>query len=138
MSAAKAFLAGFAATLIFHQPALWILNAAGVIDRAPYALDPTKPFGIPSVISLALWGGVWGILLWLVVRGDLKGTTYWLIAVVFGAIAPTLVAWFVAAPLKGQPIGGGWKTSAIATAVIINGAWGLGTAVFLKLFRTRR
>jgi hypothetical protein len=136
MTAVKSFIAGFLATLVFHQPALLILHVIGIAGRGPYSLELTKPFGVPSVISLAFWGGVWGIILWLVVRKQL-GAAYWAWATLFGAVAPTLVAGFVVAPLKGQPMAGGGKVSAIATGLIINAAWGLGTAVFLRMFRGR-
>ena len=44
-------------------------------------------------------------------------------------------------PLKGEPVGGGWKPAGIATSLIVNGVWGLGTIVLFRLFaqsRTRR
>jgi hypothetical protein len=126
-----AFAAGFLAVLVFHQGGLAILNALGLTDRAPFALDPTKPFGVPQVISSAFWGGLWGIVLAYVFRSKLtyaRGFT-------FGAIAPTLVALLIVLPLKGQPIGGGWDPQIIVGALILNGLWGLGTAIFLKLFR---
>ena len=49
----------------------------------------------------------------------------------FGAVALSLVAWFVVAPLKGLPLAGGGRPAAIATALLVNGAWGLGTALLL-------
>ena len=49
----------------------------------------------------------------------------------FGAIAPTLVAWFVVASIKGQPIAAGWQPFRMLTGLIINGAWGVGTGLFL-------
>jgi hypothetical protein len=36
-------------------------------------------------------------------------------------------------PLKGMPMGGGWHAAGIATALLVNGAWGLGTGHFLRL-----
>jgi hypothetical protein len=137
MQIIKPFIAGFLATLTFHQAALWLLYTNGIAPSAPYSLDPTKPFGVPSVISLAFWGGLWGILMLYTLRPILKRPGFWITAIVFGAIVPTLVAWFVVAPLKDQPIAGGWKMPAMLIGPVINGAWGLGTAVFLKLFRTR-
>lgn len=130
----QAFLAGFLATLLFHQPALWVLKLIGLTERGPYALDPTQPFGVPAVISLAFWGGLWGVPLWLIIRNR-SGAGLWVTAGLFGAIAPTLVAAFVAAPLKGQPIPSGW--SAAATGLLVNAAWGLGTAAFLVLLGRR-
>ena len=130
----KAFLAGFLSTLVFHQGLLAILHATGATPRAPYSLDPTRPLGIPAVLSLAFWGGVWGILLWLVIVGVQGSPRYWLLALLFGAIAPSLVALLVVLPLKGQPAGGGWKPAVVVGALLLNGAWGLGVAVFMRLF----
>ena len=82
----KAFLAGFFSTLIFHQGLLAILHAAGASPRAAYALVPVPPLGVPAVLSLAFWGGLWGILLWLVIAG-VEGPRYWLLALLFVALA---------------------------------------------------
>jgi hypothetical protein len=127
-----AFLSGFAATLGFHQPVLWLLNAAGFVQRPPYAMNPTAPFGVPAVVSLAFWGGVWGIVLWLVLR---RVRRYWLTAIVFGAIAPTLVAAFVVTPLKGGAKGGN-PIAMLTMGLLVNAAWGFGTAVLLRATRT--
>jgi hypothetical protein len=130
----KAFLAGFLSTLVFHQGLLAILHAAGASPRAAYSLDPVPPLGVPAVLSLAFWGGVWGILLWLVIAGA-HGPRYWLVALLFGAVAPSAVALLVVLPLKGQPAGGGWKPAVIVGALLLNGAWGIGVAAFMRLFR---
>ena len=127
------FLAGFLATIIFHQIALQILHMAGMVPRAAWAMRPVPPFGIPAVISLSFWGGVWGAIM-IPIIDRLRDAKYWLAALVFGAIAPTLVAWLVVAPLKHQPIAAGWKPAAMMIGLIVNGAWGLGTALFYRLF----
>ncbi|HKO56679.1 MAG TPA: hypothetical protein VJ276_12445 [Thermoanaerobaculia bacterium] len=124
------FVAGFLATLIFHQLALFALHAAGITPRAPFNMDPTKPFGVPSVVSLAFWGGVWGIIM-IPAIARLRGASYYLAAAVFGAVLPTLVAAFVVAPIKGvkMPMTG----TNVATGLIVNAAWGLGTALIYRL-----
>jgi hypothetical protein len=132
------FAAGFLATLGFHQPVLWALNAAGIVNRAPYAMDPTKPFGVPAVISLAFWGGVWGIALWLVLRGRATRASYWLTALLFGAVAPTLVAGFVVAPLKGQAVPADQRVKMLTIGLLVNAAWGIGTALLIAVFNRRR
>jgi hypothetical protein len=58
---------------------------------------------------------------------------YWIGAIIFGAIFPTLVAWFVVFPLKGLPAGLGFHFPGILVGPIVNGLWGLGTVVFLQL-----
>ena len=125
------FVAGFIATLVFHQGGLAVMNQLGLTDRAPFSMDPTEPLGVPQVFSLAFWGGVWGIL--LVMFLGTRKTMWWLRAFIFGALLPTIVAFFVVAPLKGNPIAGGWDPNIIIGALILNGLWGLGTALFYRL-----
>jgi hypothetical protein len=127
------FIAGFLATITFHQIALAAFHAAGFTPRGAWSMQPVPPFDVPAVISLAFWGGVWGIIM-MVVIDRFRGAAYWVWAIVFGAVLPTLVAAFVVAPLKHQPIAGGGKLSALVTGLTINGAWGLGTAAFYRLF----
>lgn len=126
------FIAGFLATVIFHQLTLAFLWWAGIAPFAPFSMAATLPFGVPAVISLAFWGGVWGIIFGLVDNRFPRGGGYWITAFLFGAIFPTLVALLLVLPLKGQPIGGGWHAPLLLTAPLINGAWGIGTGLFLK------
>lgn len=132
MEMIKAFIVGFVSTLVFHQGALAVLYAAGMSPKAPFAMTATAPFHVPAVISLAFWGGLWGIVLWLAIRGapDLR---YWTLAAVLGALGPSIVALFVVFPLKGMPMAGGWDPKIIVGALILNGAWGLGVALLMRL-----
>lgn len=132
METIKAFIAGFVSTLVFHQGALALLHAAGLSPKTPFDMSATAPFHVPAVISLAFWGGLWGIALWLAIRGvpDLR---YWMLALVLGALGPSLVALFVVFPLKGMPVAGGWDPKIISGALLLNGAWGLGVALLLRL-----
>ncbi|MBL8251465.1 MAG: hypothetical protein JNK31_07340 [Candidatus Competibacter sp.] len=131
------FVAGFLATLIFHQFTLAALWAAGLAPFAPFSLAPTSPLGVPAVLSLAFWGGIWGIVLAAIEARFPPRGGYWLAAFAFGALAPSLVAWFVVLPLKGRPAGGGWPPPLLVTALLINGAWGLGSALIFKFLRER-
>ncbi|MEJ2690323.1 MAG: hypothetical protein P8130_10320 [Deltaproteobacteria bacterium] len=128
------FIAGFLATLIFHQLTLTLLWAIKVAPFAPFPMAPTKPFGVPAVFSLAFWGGIWGILFALIDRFFPARFGYWLTAFLFGAIFPSLIALVVVLPLKGRPMGGGWHAPLLITAFLINGAWGVGTGLFLRFF----
>ena len=47
------FIAGFLAVLVFHQPVLALLSSLGLAKATLYAMDPTAPFGVPRVISIA-------------------------------------------------------------------------------------
>jgi hypothetical protein len=127
------FIAGAVAVLFFHQGVLAILHSLGVAPRAPFSMQATGPLGIPQVWSLAFWGGVWGVILAISLR-RWDGPALVASATVFGAIMPTLAAWFVVAPLKHQPMAAGFVLSAMAIAVLVNAAWGLGTGIGLNLF----
>lgn len=126
----KSFIAGFLSTLIFHQGLVALLAAAGVIGAGAYNMAPTEPFGVPAVISLAFWGGVWGIVLWLLVRAS-RGTKRWILAGVVGAIGPTAVALLIVFPLKGIDVGLGM----VPVGMVLNGVWGLGTLLLLVALR---
>src|SRR5450631_1270173 len=106
----KAFAAGFLSTLLFHQGLMAVLHASGATPRKAYVMDPTAPFRIPQVISLAFWGGVWGILLWLLISRYQGSPAYWVWALVAGALAPTAVALLVVFPLKGLKFTSDWQS----------------------------
>jgi hypothetical protein len=67
---------------------------------------------------LARWDGSW---------------RYWIAWLVAGALGPSLVALFVVLPLKGKPVAGGGNLKLIVGALLLNGVWGLGTALVLRL-----
>lgn len=118
----NAFVAGLIATLVFHQGAVALLHVLGLSARGAYVVDPTGPLHAPAVLSLAFWGGVWGVSLYAVlsrIRGEAQ---YWLVALGFGAALPSVVAWFVVLPLKGQPAAGGWQPAVLLIALVVNGA----------------
>ena len=56
------FAGGFLAVLIFHQSLWYLFNQIGLIppERPAWPFDHIPPFGVPSVLSKAFWGGVWG------------------------------------------------------------------------------
>jgi hypothetical protein len=127
------FVCGALSVPIFHQVALALLRAAGLTPRAPFSMQPTAPLGVPLVLSLAFWGGIWGVVLVTTDRRLPRGGASLLAGALFGALAPTLVSWFVAAPLKDQPLAAGGDPRAMLTAVLVNAAWGAGTALLLLL-----
>ena len=77
---------------VYKRQVLW---AAGLAPFAPFSLAATAPFGVPAVISLAFWGGIWGILFAALDSRFPPDGGYWLAAFLFGALAPSLVAWLV-------------------------------------------
>jgi hypothetical protein len=128
-----AFVAGIIGVLVFHQLAFLVLHWIGVTPAMPYNMTPTKPLSVPQVLSSAFWGGVWAILMAWLLRGR-EGGNYWTFAIVFGAVVVTLGAWFLVPWIKGLPtVLERPLTIAIIIGPVVNGAWGFGTALVLKL-----
>jgi hypothetical protein len=127
-----AFLSGAISVLLFHQGVLTILSAVGFTTASPFPTKPTHPLGLPQIWSLAFWGGIWGIVFAVVDRWFPKKAGYWISALLFGAIGPSVVAWLIVLPLKGLPAGGGWHPAGMAVGLMVNGAWGLGCAFLLR------
>jgi hypothetical protein len=133
------FLAGAVSVLIFHQGMVALLHSLELSQRLPYSMQPTEPFGVAQIWSLLFWGGAWGAAFAAMLR-HLDAGRLVAASLLLGAVLPTLVAWFVVAPLKGQPVAAGFEPLAMAFGVAVNGAWGLGTGLGLALFggKTRR
>ena len=131
------FIAGALAVLIFHQGTIALLHAGGVLPRGPYSMQPTNPLGVPQIWSITFWGGVWGAVLAALLQRVDTGKLV-VASLVLGVILPTLVAWFVVAPLKGQPMAAGFVPARMWIGPLVNGAWGLGTGIVLWLYRARR
>lgn len=128
----KAFVAGFLATLVFHQGLLGLMHMAGMVPMAPYNLESVPPLGVPAFLSLAFFGGLWGLPAWALIarRGTLA---YWVLAIVFGALLPTAVAMLVVFPLKGMEV----TATHWVGGFMLNGAWGLGVGLFMQLMGAR-
>lgn len=131
------FVAGALSFLVFHQGAIALLHAMNVVPRGPYSMAATQPFGVPQMWSLAFWSGLWGLVLAaLLLR--MRGARLMFAALAFGAVLPTLVGWFVIAPLRGQPLANGFVLSRMWIGPLVNGIWGLGTGIVLALLDSRK
>lgn len=130
------FLAGALSVLVFHQLGFWLSSKLLSTSFTLYNMRPVPPWGVPTIVSLAFWGGIWGILAaFLVPRlpGALGGVLGWIL---FAAIIVTLVNWFVVLPIKGAPMGGGFRLPGVVVVPIVYGIWGFGMWVFARLIRT--
>lgn len=121
------FVAGFLATLLFHQVGMFIFWKMGLAPNTPWDLSPNQA-GMPKVLSLSFFGGLWGILMYFSLK---KIRFYWLSHILFGAIFPTAVALLVVLPLKGIE----FHPKMIPGGLILNGLWGWGSAIFYRAFR---
>ncbi len=128
MTYVRGFIAGFASTLIFHQGLLGLLYVMKAVPFAPFNMSPTRPFGVPSVVSLAFFGGLWGVLIARLVMN--ASTTKQLFRwIVYGAIGPTAVAILVVFPLKGMR----FEPRIIPAGLLLNGFWGLGCSLIMQI-----
>ena len=133
MQYVKAFIGGFVATLIFHQGLYTLIYLADPTGLSvPFNMAATSPLGIPSVLSLAFWGGVWGIPIWWLIR-NAASAQYWIRAAVLGAIGPSALALLVIFPMKGLEV----NAKIVVGALILNAAWGIGLALFMRLAKAK-
>lgn len=128
------FIAAAISVLTFHQGIVGLYYLAHQAGR-PWPLTPVPPYGVPRVLDLCFWGGLYGIvygvaLPWLAMPR-------WLSGILLGVIAAS-VGWLVVAPLKGAPLGFGWHSDAMIRSLLINGGWGLGVGLILPLLMPRR
>jgi hypothetical protein len=128
------FVAGFLSVLIFQSGLIAILHAAGAVPLAPWSMAPVPPFGVPQTLSAAFWGGLWGVAYALLEPRLTARLGWWAGGLAFGVL-PLLALWFVALPLKGLPVGGGFAPSGVAVAVVLHAVFGLGTAAFFRAGR---
>ncbi len=134
------FVAGALAVAIFHQATILVLN--GFDFRTIWRMTPAiAPFGVPAIFNQMFWGGVWGIVFAAVAPLLPRGMMYYLCGFLFGAIILVLSGWYLVPFIKslfGQtglrygPNPAGWWRGPL-----INGMWGLGTAIILPLLNRR-
>ena len=129
-----AFAAGFISVLIFHQGVWALYGAAGKAPSPAWNMAPVPPLGVPTVLSSAFWGGLWGIVLAWLLPIAAPSMGYWPAAIILGALLTSIVALMVVAPLKGRPFAGGWSPRVWAFALSVNAAWGFGTGLLLRVF----
>lgn len=129
------FIAGFLGVLIFHQLGFYIANELGLTRAALYSQRPLPPFGVPAILSAAFWGGLWGVVAALVIPrlpSTLDGPVGWIL---FAGIVVTLVNWFVVLPIKGQPLGGGFRMPGVFVVPVVYAFWGFGMWLIAGLVR---
>jgi hypothetical protein len=130
-TALAAFAAGFLSVLIFHQGVWAILAAAGRTPAPAWDMRPVPPLGIPQVISSAFWGGIWGIVLALIMLRSTPMLGYWPSAIGLGTLLTTLVALLIVFPLRGRRFAAGWKPAVWIFALLVNAAWGFGFGLLM-------
>ena len=135
--AALGFIAAVIAVLTFHQGMWELLHVAKIpgLGMPPwYPTDGVPPLGVPRVLSLCFWGGLYGIVFGLLMPKF--RLPIWLCGLLTGFIA-AFVDMVIVNAIKGLPIGGGWVLMNWARPLLVFGSWGLGLGLILPLMLPR-
>jgi len=130
------FVAAALSVLTFHQGMIELLHLAGITGPG-WSMRPIAPFGIPSLVDLCFWGGLYGLVFGAAAPA-LRPLWLWGIGL---GITAVVVGWLVVAPLKSLPLGYGWHARGIVLSLLIDGSWGLGVGLILPVLmrdRSRR
>jgi hypothetical protein len=126
----RGVLAGVAATLSFRYVALLLLSVPGLVPAPSFALKPSPGMVIPALAGAVLWGAMFGAVLALVLSRCRAGRTYWLVALALGALVPTALSFGPLLLTRGADMSA-WID--VLAGMVVNGAWGVGTALFLLM-----
>lgn len=129
------FLAGAIAVPIFHQLAVLALHSAGYLANPPFRTNPVPPFGVPTILNQAFWGGMWGLLFGAVMMARPRLSPL-MVGLAVGILGAALAGLTWIALLRGQamPI---YDLNRWWRPLLINGTWGLGMGVIFAALRGR-
>lgn len=126
------FIGGLGAALAIQQAFVLPLGRAGLMLPS-WNFRPAPPLDVPAVALTALSGGLWGVLLALLLlaRHPRPGRGYWLMSASFGAFVPTFTTWLIGSGAKVPPSGTAWLD--LLLTLVFNCLWGVATALILLL-----
>lgn len=136
----KAFFAGLIAMLGFNQGLLWLLDRAAVANTSSWSAQDLLGTGVPVIGWLALWGALWGLVIWLLVRRA-EAAGYYVGAIILGGVMLTGVAAAISPWLDNAVFGvslAGYPMNAVGVVLAANAAYGLGFALLMRLFHPPR
>jgi hypothetical protein len=125
------FAAGFLSHLVFQGAFGSVLYAAHLLPALPWSLVPVPPLGVPRTVSLGVWAGLWGMLYAVLEPRLTARLGRWPGGLAFGTL-PLAGHWFVALPLKGFGVGGGFHPTMVPIEIGFHLVFGLGLAVLFR------
>ena len=128
------FVAAVLSVLIFHQGMWEALHLAGMMPPA-YPTNPVPPFGVPLILDLCFWGGVWGAVFGLVLPA-LPRAPMWVLGLGLG-IAAALTGIFIVPLIKRLPVSHNLAAGVFERSFLINLCWGIGVGLILPLLLPR-
>lgn len=135
----RLLLSGFAAGLLavptFHQAVIWVLYDAGLVMNPPFSMRPVDPYGVPRLLWISFWGGIWGMVVALILLARPRLSSI-VAAVTVGLLGAATISMTLAPALRGLPMpildpSRWWRP------FLINGVWGFGTGLILATLRGR-
>lgn len=136
----KAFVAGLIAMLLFNQGLLYGLDRVALATTNSWSTQEWLGTDVPVVAWLALWGALWGLVIWFLVR-HAEAAGYYIGAIILGAVLLTGVSLAIAPWLGSAAFGvalAGYSMHAITVLLGANAAYGLGFAILMRLFHPPR
>jgi len=128
-------IAGAAAVVLCDQAAASLVQSGWLAGTSVLENTSATPFGLPHVVSLLLWGALWGGVLERRARHWPDSLVHWIRSAAFGALWLSLAQWFFVEPLLDVPVAAALNPPDLSAALLLNGIWGVGAAVLLKLLR---
>ena len=125
------FSAAVISVLVFHQGMWGVLYLVGVMPP-PFPTWAVPSFGVPEIINLCFWGGMWGAVFGLILPWLPASPPMWVRGLGLG-VAASMVSLFIVPIIKDQPIAGWWSASAFLSTFMIVGCWGAGVGIILRL-----
>ena len=130
------FVAAVISVLVFHQGTIWGMRQLGWIAAQPWNLTGrVPPYDVPVLVNQCFWGGLWGILIAVILRG-VRGPVL-LAGFLIGILGPAMVNFIVLPILRGTAMFAGGDPMGIARTAFIGGTFGWGTALILNTFFRR-
>lgn len=140
------FIAAVIAVLIVHQTIVYVLGMYGMSRSVPWSMRPLG-YGwfpwIPTIVNVAFWGGMWGILFALIYNW-LPGGMSWLKGLIFGLLIVLVSNWTLLPLIRQyvfnyppQPLFSGLNPTGMLAVVLIVGGFGLGLGIIYGLIGPR-
>jgi hypothetical protein len=130
------FIAAALAVIVFHQGMILLLHLAGFLPNFPWSMKPT-PNGIPTLLNLMFWGGVWGVI-YAAIMPLVPISATWLRGLAFGIAGPWLLGNALLVPFfKKLPYFFNMDPQRMVLAALINGCFGIGVALIYAALKKR-
>jgi hypothetical protein len=142
------FIAAAISVLIVHEGIIQLLHQADYIPRRGWTMTPAvAPFGVPYIVNLVFWGGLWGVLFALVYNW-IPGGMAWLKGLIFGVFIVVVSNWTLLPLIKKHVFGvttardvalfSGYDPTRMLLVLLIVGGFGLGLGIIYGLIARPR